>query len=225
MPCSAKKWRRVCRCKLAALAEPFSVALHGVQRAGPLLGKRVLVSGCGPIGTLAVAAARVHGAAEIVAVDVTDETLVVARAMGAHHTINVARERDWVQRYGPDGATRKGTFDVMLECSGNEQAFRAGLETMRPRGTVVQLGLGGDVSLPQNLVVAKELSICGSFRFHAEFALAVRLINEGRVDLRPMVTRAYPLAQAREAFELASDRTKAMKVLLDFGVAAEEVLS
>jgi len=201
---------------LAALAEPFSVALHGVSRAGPLLGKRVLVSGCGPIGCLAVAAARVHGAAEIVAVDVTDATLAVARAMGADLTINVAQDAAWVQRYSAD----KGTFDVMLECSGNGQALRAGLEVMRPRGVVVQLGLGGDVSLPQNLVVAKELSICGSFRFHAEFALAVQLINAGRVDLRPLVTRSFPLAQAREAFELASDRSRAMKVLLDFTDAA-----
>jgi len=209
--------------QLAALAEPFSVALHGVQRAGPLLGKRVLVSGCGPIGCLSIAAARVHGAAEIVAVDVTDETLRVARAMGAQTTLNVARERDWVQRYGADGSTRKGTFDVMLECSGNEQALRAGLEVMRPRGTVVQLGLGGDVSMPQNVVVAKELSICGSFRFHAEFALAVRLINEGRVDLAPMVTHTFALEQAREAFELASDRSKAMKVLLDFAEATTVV--
>jgi L-idonate 5-dehydrogenase len=206
--------------ELAALAEPFSVGLHGVQRAGPLLGKRVLVSGCGPIGTLAIAAAKVHGAAEIVAVDVTDETLLIAKAMGAQTTINVAQDRGWVQRYGADGLTRKGTFDVMLECSGNEQALRAGLEVMRPRGTVVQLGLGGDVSIPQNMVVAKELSICGSFRFHAEFALAVRLINEGRVDLRPVITRSFPLSQARQAFELASDRTKAMKVLLDFSQAA-----
>jgi L-idonate 5-dehydrogenase len=200
----------------AVLAEPFSVALHGVSRAGPLLGKRVLVSGCGPIGALAVAAARIHGAAEITAVDLTDETLAVARAMGADVTVNVVADSDWVHRYASDGKTRKGTFDVMFECSGNERALRAGLDTMRPRGVVVQLGLGGDVSIPQNMVVGKELSICGSFRFHAEFALAVRLINEGRVNMRPMVTGAFPLSRAREAFELASDRTKAMKVLLDF---------
>jgi len=205
---------------LAALAEPFSVGLHAVSRAGSLLGKRVLVSGCGPIGALAVAAARVHGAAEVVATDVVDEPLVVARALGASATINVATERDWVQRYSAD----KGTFDVMLECSGNERALRDGLEVMRPRGVVVQLGLGGDVSIPQNMVVAKELSICGSFRFHAEFALAVRLINEGRVDLSPVVTRSFPMTEAREAFEMASDRRRAMKVLIDFsgaGVPAE----
>jgi L-idonate 5-dehydrogenase len=196
----------------AALAEPFSVALHGVQRAGALLGKSVLVSGCGPIGTLAVAAARIHGAAEITAVDLTDETLAVARAMGAHTTINVAQDAQWVQRYSAD----KGTFDVMFECSGNQHALRAGLDAMRPRGVVVQLGLGGDVSVPQNLIVSKELALLGSFRFHAEFALAVRLINEGRVDMRPMITGAFQLSRAREAFELASDRKRAMKVLLDF---------
>jgi L-idonate 5-dehydrogenase len=69
-------------------------------------------------------------------------------------------------------------------------------------------------------VVAKELEIRGSFRFHAEFALAVRLINEGRVDMAPMVTGAYPVSQALEAFELASDRNRSMKVLLDFGATA-----
>ncbi len=196
----------------AALAEPFSVGLHGVSRAGSLLGKRVLVSGCGPIGALAVAAARVHGAAEIVVTDVVDEPLAAARALGASLTINAATDTGWVQRY----AAEKGTFDVMLECSGNQRALRDGLEVMRPRGIVVQLGLGGDVSIPQNLVVSKELSICGSFRFHAEFALAVRLINERRVDLSPVITRAFPMAEAREAFELASDRKRAMKVLIDF---------
>jgi L-idonate 5-dehydrogenase len=174
------------------------------------------VSGCGPIGALAVAAARVHGAAEVVATDVVDEPLVAAAALGASRTINVAAEHDWVRPYSAD----KGSFDVMIECSGNERALRDGLEVMRPRGVVVQLGLGGDVALPQNLVVAKELSICGSFRFHAEFALAVRLINERRVDLRPVVTGTFPMAQAQEAFELAGDRRRAMKVLIDFAPAA-----
>jgi L-idonate 5-dehydrogenase len=201
---------------LAALAEPFSVGLHGVNRAGPLLNKRVLVSGCGPIGTLAIAAALVHGAAEVVAVDVAAAPLVIAKAMGAHEAIDVAADPTWTQRF----SANKGTFDVMLECSGNAAALRAGLEVMRPRGVVVQLGLGGDIAIPQNVIVAKELDIRGSFRFHAEFALAVRLINEGRVNLAPVVTHTMALAQAREAFELASDRSRAMKVLLDFSLAA-----
>jgi L-idonate 5-dehydrogenase len=199
----------------AALAEPFSVGLHAVSRAGPLLGKRVLVSGCGPIGALAAVAARVHGAAEVVVTDVVDEPLAVARALGAQRTINVALETDWVPHHAAD----KGSFDVLLECSGNERALRDGLEVLRPRGVVVQLGLGGDVSVPQNLIVAKELEVRGSFRFHAEFALALRLINEGRVDLGPLVTHRLPVEQARDAFELAGDRRRAMKVLIDFAAA------
>jgi L-idonate 5-dehydrogenase len=200
----------------AALAEPFSVGLHGVGRAGPLIGKRVLVSGCGPIGVLAIAAARLHGAAEIVATDIVDEPLAIARKMGADQTINVGADKGWVARYSAD----KGSFDVMLECSGNERALRDGMEVMRPRGVLVQLGLGGDVSISQNLVVAKELSICGSFRFHAEFALAVKLINERRVDLSPVITRSFAMQEAKAAFELASDRKRAMKVLIDFGATA-----
>lgn len=93
----------------AALAEPFAVALHGVQRAGPLLGNRVLVSGCGPIGCLSIAAALAHGAAEVTAVDLTDQTLIVARAMGAHQVIKVARDLATHQRRrrDPQGQLRR----------------------------------------------------------------------------------------------------------------------
>lgn len=201
---------------LASLAEPFAVGLHAVSRAGSLMGKRVLVSGCGPIGAMVVAAARLHGAAEIIATDVVDAPLTVVRAMGADKTFNVVSQPDWVQAYSHD----KGQVDVMIECSGNERALRTGLDAMRPRGVVVQLGLGGDVSIPQNVIVAKELLMMGSFRFHAEFALAVKLINEKRVDLAPVITRSFAMKHAVQAFELASDRQRAMKVLIDFGAEA-----
>ena len=88
--------------------------------------------------------------------------------------------------------------------SGNERALRAGLDVLRPRGILVQLGLGGDIAIPQNLVVAKEIEIRGSFRFHDEFALAVELINERRVDLKPLLTGTYPLEEAVAGFEAAA---------------------
>ncbi len=201
--------------KIAALAEPFSVGLHGVSRAGSLLGKRVLVSGCGPIGVLAIAAAKLHGAAQIVATDVVYEPLQIAQKMGASVTINAVTDKEWVAQY----AQNKGYFDVLLECSGNERALRDGLEVMRPRGVVVQLGLGGDVSIPQNMVVSKELSICGSFRFHAEFALAVQILNERRMDFSPVITHSFAMQEAREAFVMAGNRKMAMKVMIDFASA------
>jgi L-idonate 5-dehydrogenase len=196
----------------AALAEPFAVTLHAVARAGSLLDARVLVSGCGPIGALAIVAARAHGAREIVATDVADGVLDFAARIGADRTINVAREPEALAAYGAG----KGSFDVQFEASGNERAVRAGLDVLRPRGVLVQLGLGGDIAIPQNLVVAKEIEIRGTFRFHAEFALAVDLINRRRVDLKPLLSGTYPLEDAVTAFEVAGDRSRSMKVQLAF---------
>ena len=110
----------------AAFAEPLAVTLHAVNRAGSLLGKRVLVTGCGPIGALAIIAARAHGAREIVATDVMDAVLEKARAVGADRTINVASEPEALSAY----AANKGTFDVQFEASGNESAVRSGLEVL-----------------------------------------------------------------------------------------------
>ena len=195
-----------------ALAEPFAVALHAVSRAGPLSGRRVLVTGCGPIGALVTVAARHAGAAEVVVTDVVYEPLAIALRLGADRAIDTAADPDAL---APDSA-EKGRFGVMFECSGNERALRAGLDVVEPRGTVVQLGLGGDVSLPQNVVVAKELSMVGSFRFHDEFAQAVTLIDAGRVDLDPMLSSRFDADDAVAAFEMASDRRRAMKVQIAF---------
>jgi L-idonate 5-dehydrogenase len=196
----------------AAFAEPFAVTLHAVVRAGSLAGKRVMVTGCGPIGCLAIAAARVHGAQEIVATDVSDFTLSLARKMGADIVTNVSQKPEQLDAY----KLNKGQCDVLIEASGNEQALRTGLECLRPRSTLIQLGLGGDISIPQNMIVSKEIEIRGSFRFHEEFALAVDLINRRRVDLKPLLTGVMPIDEATAAFELASDRSKAMKVQIAF---------
>ena len=196
----------------AAFAEPFAVTLHAVNRAGSLLGKRVLVTGCGPIGALCILAARAHGAAEIVATDVMDAVLAKASDIGADRTINVATDGDKLAAY----SANKGYFDVMFEASGNERAVRSGLEVLKPRGILMQLGLGGDVSIPQNLVVAKEIDMRGTFRFHEEFALAVDLINRRRVDVKPLLTGVFDLDDAVAAFETAGDRSRSMKVQIAF---------
>ncbi|WP_160003923.1 L-idonate 5-dehydrogenase [Rhizobium sp. 18055] len=196
----------------AAMAEPFAVTLHGVNRAGALLGKRVLVTGCGPIGALAIIAARAHGAREVVATDVMETVLKKALEIGADRVINVAETPEQLSAY----SSNKGYFDVQFEASGNGQAVRSGLEVLKPRSVLVQLGLGGDVSIPQNMVVAKEIEMKGTFRFHKEFGLAVDLINQRRVDLKPLLTGTYPIEDAVAAFESAGDRAKSMKVQLAF---------
>lgn len=196
----------------AAMAEPLAVALHAVRRAGSLMGKRVLVSGSGPIGALTAIAARRAGAAEIVVTDIADGALSFAARFGADRVINVAQQPDALSAY----AAEKGYFDCLFEASGAEAALRSGIDVVRPRGTLVQLGLGGDMTIPINMITAKELELRGTFRFHEEFALALEFLGKGLVDVRPLITATVPLASARDAFELASDRSRSMKVQIAF---------
>lgn len=197
---------------LAALAEPLAVCLHGAKRAGSLLGKRVLVTGCGPIGALTILTARRAGAAEIVVADIAAEPLVFAEALGADRAINLSTEPDALDSY----STGKGSFDVLFEASGAEPALVGALAALRPRSVIVQLGLGGDMTLPINMIVAKELELRGSFRFHEEFHWAVAMMQQGLINPAPLITQTFPLNDAVAAFALASDRSKAMKVQIDF---------
>lgn len=196
----------------AAMAEPLSVALHAVQRAGPMLGKRVLVTGCGPIGALIVAAARRAGATSIVVTDVNALPLESARKVGADVAFNVAEMPDALQPYAAD----KGSFDVLFEASGNAAVLRGAFDVLKPRGVVVQVGLGGDITLPMNTVVAKEFDLRGAFRFHEEFAVAVELLNKGLIDVKPLISGVFPYQESVKAFQTAGDRSKSMKVLMTF---------
>ncbi len=199
----------------AAMAEPLAVCLHAADRAGPLLGRRVLVTGCGPIGVLCVAAARAAGAAEIVATDLHPGPLDVAARMGATQTVDMAAHPDGLAAW----AEGRGRFDVMLEASGAEAALRAALPVLRPGAVLVQVGMAGEIALPLGVLVAKEIALKGTFRFDREFREAVQMIERRRLDLRPLLTRTLPVAEARAAFDLASDRRVAMKVQLDFAAA------
>lgn len=196
----------------AAMAEPLSVALHAVKRAGDLMGQRVLVTGCGPIGALIVVAARLAGAAQVVATDVTDQTLSRARQVGADLTVNMATQTGGLDEFKAD----KGVFDVLFEASGNAQALRSGFEVLKPRGIIVQVGTGGEINIPLNVLVAKEFDLRGSFRFHPEFAMAVELMNQGRLDVKPLITHSLPYTQFAQAFALAADRQQAVKVQMTF---------
>ena len=197
---------------LVALAEPFAVCLHAVKRAGTLLGRTVLVSGCGPIGCLTVAAARLAGAARIVACDVVPEPLAVAGQLGADECVDIGARPTGLDAYRQE----KGRIDVAFDCSGHAAAVATAIACLRPRGTLVAVGLGGSMDFPLPSVVTKEIGVVGSFRFDEEFALAVDLIGRRRVDLSSLISQSFPLSRARDAFDLAADRKQAMKVQLTF---------
>ena len=197
----------------AAMAEPLAVCLHAVAQAGDVMGKTVLVTGCGPIGCLCILAARRAGAARIIATDLSDTTLAMARVCGADETINTSTAPEGLQAYETD----KGQIDIHLECSGAVQAFASGIRALRPRGVLVQLGLGGDMNVPMQAMTAKEITLRGSFRFHGEFASAVQMMQGGLIKVDPLITHRFNVIEADQAFETANDRSRAMKVHLEFG--------
>lgn len=201
----------------AALAEPLAVCLHAASRVAgkngdALKGKNVIVTGAGPIGGLCAAVAKYYGAANVVITDIEAFTLSVAARMGATKTINVANGTDELEQYEQD----KGYFDFGFECSGAAAALAHAVRALKPQGTLVQVGNAAVMPVPFSRVVPRELTITGSFRFHEEFNIAVNLINEGLINVEPLISQQLPMDQAVEGFHLASDRSQAVKVLLTF---------
>lgn len=200
--------------EIAAFAEPLAVALHAVQEAGSLLGKTVMVVGAGPIGALILMAAKLAGASQLIAVDIVDQPLATCARVGATRTLNAAREPAALEAL----AEGKGQVDVSFEASGNYAALANCIRLTRPRGTIVQVGtLGGSSeACPFNQIMVKSLAYVGSFRFIDEYAWAVDYLSRGLLDVSPLLTETVPVARVHEAFALAADRQRAMKVVVTF---------
>ena len=200
--------------ELASFAEPLAVALHAVQDAGSLLGKTVMVMGAGPIGALILMAAKLAGASQLIAVDIVDETLAACTRVGATHTINSATEPQALETL----AAGKGQVDVSFEVSGHYGGLANCIRLTRPRGAIVQVGtLGGSSEgCPFNQIMVKSLTLVGSFRFIDEYAWAVDYLSRGVLDVSPLLTEAVPVARVHDAFSLAGDRHRAMKVVVTF---------
>ncbi|HTB67908.1 MAG TPA: L-idonate 5-dehydrogenase [Steroidobacteraceae bacterium] len=196
-----------------SVAEPLSVGLHAVARAGALVGKRVLVTGSGPIGLLTARSARHAGAEEVVATDIADWPLQVARRyMGASATVNVATQTQGLENYAADG----GYFDVAFEASGTAAALESIFRVIRRGGRIVQVGMlpASTAAVPVNVLQSREIELVGAFRAHDEFRLAVRLITAGIIDVAAILSGTYPLSQAVTALELAGDRNRFVKLHL-----------
>ncbi|AKL14685.1 TPA: L-idonate 5-dehydrogenase [Kluyvera intermedia] len=197
--------------KTMAFAEPLAVAIHAAHQAGDLQGKRVFISGVGPIGCLIVSAVKTLGAAEIVCADISSRSLELAQKMGAD-TLLDPRSADLTP-----WKAEKGYFDVSFEVSGNPTSITTCLEVTRARGAMVQVGMGGAVAdFPMMMLIAKEISLKGSFRFTTEFNTAVSWLANGVVDPLPLLSGEYPFTELEQALKFAGDKTQAAKVQLVF---------
>jgi L-idonate 5-dehydrogenase len=196
-----------------AMLEPLAVALHAVKRAGVVSGKRVLVTGGGPIGLLVAMTARAFGAAPVTLSDILDARRATARRLVADLTLDPASPNlaEQVREVSGDG------FDVVFEASGAKAALRQAFDLVRPGGTIVQIGTLGteDIPLPANQLMVREINLVGSMRYGNVFDEAIRLVEAKRIDVRPLISGVVPLARADEAMRLASDKNTAFKVQMD----------
>ena len=188
-----------------ACAEPLSIGLHAVHRAGNLTGKTVLVTGGGTIGSMSVIAARLAGAAHIICCDIADRPLQTARSVGADAGLRSDLASD---------AELTDIADVCIEAAGSPAALMTCLKAARKGGRIVQVGTlpAEGVMFPANSIMARELDYVGAFRAAHAFDWAVQYLRTRRVDVRPLLSAQIPLSRSLEAFELASDRTRSTKV-------------
>jgi len=204
-----------------ALVEPLAVGVYAARRASVRPGDTVAVLGCGTIGLLALQAVRAAGATRVLAVDVLPNRLALAARFGAEtFDASSGDAVEWVL-----DSTRGRGADVVLETAGAVATAQSTLKMARTGGRVCLVGLPPESVIPWEImeVLAREIDVCGVFRYVNCFGECVSLIADGRIDLEPMVTGRYRLEQAPEAFEFASTRKgECIKVVIDVGEGVRE---
>jgi len=187
----------------AALTEPFAIALHAAGLADIPAGGSAAILGAGPIGLCVLAALRAQLDVRAYVTELLEPRLALARRMGARAAFQAA---------GGAGALEIATaeplgVDVVFECAGRQETLDEAVELLKPGGQLVLVGIpaGNRISLDMNLLRRKELRVQNVRRQNERVPQAIEMVHSGRVDLDPLVTHRFPLAEAAEAFELVAD--------------------
>jgi len=199
-----------------ALLEPLAVALAGIDRANLRLGDPVLICGAGPIGLVTLLAAHAAGATPIVITDLAENRLQFAKQICPQvKTLQIQR-----------GSTAKETAakivelfggsqpPLALECTGVESSVHTAIYSVRFGGLVFIIGVGKpEQNMPFMHLSANEIDVKFQYRYANQYPKAIRLVEAGLINLKPLVTHRFPLEQAVAAFEVAHDISKgAIKV-------------
>ena len=177
----------------AALIEPFSVGFHAVRVAELGLADAVLVIGAGTIGSFIIQSLRIKGAGRIIAADIDDEKLALAKEMGADYVINsktqdLAKE---VAKIAPEG------LDVVFDVVGKAAVARMGLQLLRKNGRIVLVGLfDQEISFPVQRITSWQLRVQGTYISSDEYPACVDFIAGGRVNVEPFIKHYVPLSEA-----------------------------
>jgi len=198
---------------MAALFDPFGNAVH-TALSFPVLGEDVLITGAGPIGTMAVAICQYAGARSIVITDVNPYRLKLAKTMGATRCVNVLEEK--IEDVQSELRIREG-FDVGLEMSGNPDAFRSLLSNMCHGGKIAMLGIPSEeIAIDWNTVVFNMLTIKGIYgREMYETWYKMTVMLEGGLDISHVLTHRFPVDEFQQAFDIMNSGQSG-KILLDW---------
>jgi L-iditol 2-dehydrogenase len=188
----------------AVMIEPLSIALHAVARLNVANGERAVVVGSGMIGLLAIQALRVAGCSEVVAVDLDDSRLKIARQLGASETFN------------PMNARTLCEYDIAVEVVGNASALATAIASVRRGGRVGLIGnLAPEVPFPLQSVVTRELTLVASCASAGEYPRAIELLASGEVNVARLITAVAPLSEGQQWFDrLHAAEPGLMKVIL-----------
>lgn len=188
----------------AAFAEPLSCALHAVERGNIKFEDVVVIAGAGPIGLSALIGVRQKNPLKIVALDMSDDKLALAKKLGADEVINIKNEdavqkiKDMTDGYGAD---------VYIECTGHPSAVPQGLNLLRKLGTYVEYSVfGSDVTVDWSIISDdKELNVLGAHLGPHTWPTAVKIIESGVLPLDEICTHQFPLDQFQAGLDTVAD--------------------
>ena len=198
-----------------AMLEPLAVTVHAAKRFPDLKGAKAVVLGCGPIGILLIQSLNALGAAQVLATDISDGRLALAKSLGADYIVNTA-QHDFgaavTEAFGPDKA------DVIYECAGTDTTMDQAIQNARKGSTIILVAVFGQRA---NVDLAKlndsELDLNSSMMYrHEDYVEAIRLVNEGKIQLKPLQTAHFAFEDYQAAYQFIDDnREKTMKVIID----------
>ena len=198
-----------------AMIEPLAVAVHAVRRAGDVRGKDICVLGAGPIGILTAQVAKGMGARKVMITDISDIRLDKARETGIDVCVNTKTQdfaRAFVDCFGPDKA------DVIYDCAGTDVTMNQAIRNARKGSTIILVAVfAGMATVDLAVLNDHELNLNTTMMYRSEdYAKAIEMVNEGKVLLKPLITRKFPFREYADAYRyIDENRESTMKVIID----------
>ncbi|KAH9817837.1 chaperonin 10-like protein [Melampsora americana] len=183
-----------------SLLEPLAVSLAGIERSGLRLGDPVLICGAGPIGLVTLLACRAAGASPIAITDLSDDRLNFAKQLvPTVKTVKVGRTCSSKEVADQVVKVMGLKPSIAIECSGFESSINAAIFSMKFGGKVFVIGVGKDEQVyPFMHMSANEIDLQFQFRYANQYPKAIRLLEDGLIDLKPLVTHRFALEKASD---------------------------